>query len=148
MIELKNDFEGNVKRGDIFWYSFNGNILPAIVIQNDRGNEHSTFTIIVKMGASKKLNEKFEKIPTIVWIKKEEIVCTESKARTLKENGYALTSEIYTVKKELLKHYIGKLHPNCFWKVEKGLMISLGIPYVLKKPDIEQTTLDKLPKSL
>lgn len=127
MIELKNDFHMEIKRGDIYWYSFNGNILPALVIQNDKGNQHSNYTIVIKMNASKKINEKCDKIPTIVWISREEIICSEERLKTLKESGYVLTSEIYTIKKEMLKHYIGKLSPKSFPKIERGLMVSLGM---------------------
>ena len=45
-IELKNDHVSEIKRGDIFWYKFNTAILPVLIIQNDKGNRFSDYTII------------------------------------------------------------------------------------------------------
>ena len=129
MIELKDDHVNDVKRGSIYWYDFKTAILPVLVIQNNTGNKYSDFTIIIKMNSSESLKNKKDRIPTIVNIQKHEIVSTPKKAKGLKEDGYLLTSDIFTIPKNTLKSYIGFLLPSSFPKVEKALKISLGITY-------------------
>lgn len=126
-IELKNDHVSEIKRGDIFWYKFNTAILPVLIIQNNKGNRFSDYTIIIKMNSSESLKSKKDFIPTIATISKHEIIGTPKKLNSLKEDGYILASDIYTIPKNTLRSYIGHLLPSSFYKVDNALMISLGI---------------------
>ena len=61
MINLKNDHR-EIKRGDIFWHLFDNTIMPVLVVQNDKGNQYSTNTIVVKMSSSKAVAEKSDNV--------------------------------------------------------------------------------------
>lgn len=127
IVEFKNDHINEVKRGDVYWFKFETAILPVLIIQNNKGNKFSDNTIIIKMNSSDSLKSKKDFIPTIVKIQKHEIIGTPKKTNCLKEDGYILASNIYTIPKKELRSYIGSLMPSSFKKVDKALIISLGI---------------------
>lgn len=124
-MELKNDHK-TPKRGDIFWYPYDDVILPCLVIQNDIGNEYSMNTIIVKMSSSEKIEEKYKRLPTIIKLGEKDIV--KPKNSNLHSEGFVLASDIRTIKKNTLKHFIGSVTDEAWPKIHKGLCISLGIP--------------------
>jgi len=125
MINLKDDHK-EVKRGDIFWHMFENTIMPVLVIQNDTGNKYSTNTIVLKMSSSKAVAGKSLRIPTIIEVTKD---CIQFKNGNVKldEVGFVLTSNIHTIPKTTLQHYIGRLDPACFKEINKGIVISLGL---------------------
>jgi mRNA-degrading endonuclease toxin of MazEF toxin-antitoxin module len=79
------------------------------------------------MNSSDSLKSKKDFIPTIAVISKSEIIGTPKKLNSLKEDGYILASDIYTIPKNTLRSFIGHLLPSSFYKVDNALMISLGI---------------------
>lgn len=127
MINLRNDHIEVIRRGDIFWHIFEGYLMPVLVIQNDIGNEYSDCTIIAKMSASETIRLKHVKIPTIVKIFSEDIEIGKKKGSSLKDIGFVLTSEIYTIPKKDLKQYIGHLNEESFESINKALKLSLGL---------------------
>ena len=111
-----------LKRGDIVLAKLDpvigseqGKTRPAVVIQNDIGNEFSNTTIIAPI-TSKPL---FKQIPTNV-----EIDSTNS---PLKEKSTILLNQIRVVdKSRILKNY-GKVSPRKMKEVDEAIMISLGL---------------------
>ncbi len=124
MINLKNDHR-EIRRGDIFWHLFDNTIMPVLVVQNDKGNQYSTNTIVVKMSSSKAVAEKSVRIPTIIEIPSSDIMFKNG--CKLDDVGYVLASDIKTIPKDSLQHFIGVLKEDAFESVNKALKISLGI---------------------
>ena len=113
-----------VKRGEIYRVKFNPTrgseirkIRPALIIQNDTGNEFSPLTIVAPISSIKKHTKKY---PTDVWI-------------TPGESGLAcdsrvLLSQIRTVDKdERLLNKIGKLSSKKMMEVDQAIRISLAL---------------------
>ena len=85
-------------------------------MQNNIGNEHSPTVIIAPI--TSKVNSK-SIIPTHVYIK--------GYKDRLKQNSLVLTEQIRAIDKSRLKYYIGALDTGELRKVDKALIISLGI---------------------
>src|SRR3990167_8518330 len=95
---------GRIKRGEIFLAdlepikgSEQGGIRPVLIIQNDKGNEYSTTTIVAPLTSSI-MNREY---PTNVLIKKE-----DSK---LKVDSTILLNQIKTIDKRRIIRKIGTL---------------------------------------
>ena len=128
MINIKNKYNGDIKRGDIYWHVFDYSISPVLIIQNDTGNKYSPKTIVLKLNSSKTIYEKAKRIPTIVKINKNDFTNLHQKhSLKFEDNGFVLTSEIYTVEKSTLIDKIGSLKPENLSKIEKALLLSLGM---------------------
>lgn len=111
-----------VKRGDIFYADLSpvvgseqGGIRPVIVIQNDVGNKYSP-TIIVAAITSQ-INK--AKLPTHVEISSEEY--------GLNKDSVVLLEQIRTLDKKRLKEKIGHMTDEDMRKVDKSLLISIGL---------------------
>ncbi|HIG97737.1 MAG TPA: type II toxin-antitoxin system PemK/MazF family toxin [Candidatus Aenigmarchaeota archaeon] len=111
-----------IKRGDIVLVSLDpvvgseqGKTRPALVIQNDIGNEYSPTTIVAPI-TSKLFSQQF---PTNVEIDK-----TNS---PLKENSTILLNQIRTIdKSRIIKNY-GKLTSQKMREVDEAITNSLGL---------------------
>lgn len=124
------DFVNNhieVKKGNIYWYNFNNAFMPVMVIQNDIGNKYSLNTIIIKLSSSDKVSGKFNKIPTIIKFSIEDIILYNKYKGNLNDIGYALASDIHTVKKDTLKLFIGRFNNETISLIDKALKISLDL---------------------
>lgn len=114
----------NIKRGDLFYAALDETyvgseqtgVRPVVIIQNDIGNEHSPTVIIAPI--TSKVNSK-SIIPTHVFIK--------GYKNRLKQNSLILTEQIRAIDKSRLKYYIGTLDLGELRRVDKSLIISLGI---------------------
>jgi mRNA interferase MazF len=109
-----------VLRGDVYYADLNpvvgseqGGIRPVLVIQNDKGNEHSP-TVIVAAITSRKKNH----LPTHIPLYSPSM---------LEKASMVLLEQIRTIDKRRLTEYIGKLGKPQMRKVDQALMISLGI---------------------
>ena len=102
----------NIKRGDLFYAALDETyvgseqtgVRPVVIIQNDIGNEYSPTVIIA---------------PTHVFIK--------GYKNRLKQNSLILTEQVRAIDKSRLKYYIGTLDLGELRRVDKSLIISLGI---------------------
>ncbi|WP_055666539.1 type II toxin-antitoxin system PemK/MazF family toxin [Desnuesiella massiliensis] len=111
-----------VKRGDIFYADLSpvvgseqGGIRPVIIIQNDIGNKYSP-TVIVSAITSQ-INK--AKLPTHVEISSEEY--------GLNKDSVVLLEQIRTLDKRRLKEKIGHMTEADMDKVDKALLISVGL---------------------
>lgn len=111
-----------VKRGDIFYADLSpvvgseqGGIRPVIILQNDVGNKYSP-TVIVGAITSQ-INK--AKLPTHVEISSEEY--------GLNKDSVVLLEQIRTLDKRRLKERIGHMTDGDMIKVDKSLLISVGL---------------------
>ena len=111
-----------VKRGDIFYADLSpvvgseqGGIRPVIILQNDVGNKYSP-TVIVGAITSQ-INK--AKLPTHVEISSEEY--------GLNKDSVVLLEQIRTLDKRRLKEKIGHMTDSDMEKVDKSLLISVGL---------------------
>lgn len=110
-----------IQRGDIFYADLNpaigseqGGIRPVIVVQNDVGNYYSP-TIIVTV-----LTTKLKKhLPTHIDIRAGD--------GNIASDSTILLEQLRTIDKNRLKQYIGNVSENIMDKIDRGMLISLGI---------------------
>lgn len=122
--EKKENNKMEIKRGDLFYAALDETyvgseqtgVRPVVILQNNIGNEHSPTVIIAPI--TSKVNSK-SIIPTHVYIK--------GYRDRLKQNSLVLTEQIRAIDKSRLKYYIGALDTGELRKVDKALIISLGI---------------------
>ena len=122
--EKKENNKMEIKRGDLFYAALDETyvgseqtgVRPVVILQNNIGNEHSPTVIIAPI--TSKVNSK-SIIPTHVYIK--------GYKDRLKQNSLVLTEQIRAIDKSRLKYYIGALDIGELRKVDKALIISLGI---------------------
>lgn len=122
--EKKENNKMEIKRGDLFYAALDETyvgseqtgVRPVVILQNNIGNEHSPTVIIAPI--TSKVNSK-SIIPTHVYIK--------GYKDRLKQNSLVLTEQIRAIDKSRLKYYIGALDTGELRKVDKALIISLGI---------------------
>lgn len=112
----------HIKRGDIFLVNLEpvigseqGNIRPALIIQNDVGNIYSPTTIVASMTSY--IHTK-AKLPTHIMIPKR---------GRLKQDSIILLEQIRTIDKARLIEYIATLSVFEMGMVDKGLEISVAI---------------------
>ena len=116
-----------IKRGDLFYAilsehyigSEQTGIRPVVVLQNNSGNEHSPTVIIAPV--TSKINSK-AMIPTHVYIRGYE--------NGLRQSSIVLTEQIRAIDKTRVKDYIGTIDKEEMKKIDKALLISLGIDWI------------------
>ncbi len=108
------------KRGEVWLVNFNPGrgseqkgIRPALVLQNDVGNQHAATTIVAAITSTVK------KYPVTVPLNPCE--------GGLKQPSMINLAQILTIDKCRLKKKIGSLAPERIQQVEEGLKISLGL---------------------
>jgi len=111
-----------IKRGDIFYADLSpvvgseqGGTRPVLIVQNDVGNKYSPTVICVAI--TSQINK--AKLPTHIEI-------TAAKYKLVKDS-VILLEQIRTIDKKRLKSKICHLEKDIMTKVDKGLMISIGI---------------------
>lgn len=131
--EKKENKNMEIKRGDLFYAALDETyvgseqtgVRPVVILQNNIGNEHSPTVIIAPI--TSKVNSK-SIIPTHVYIK--------GYKDRLKQNSLVLTEQIRAIDKSRLKYYIGALDTGELRKVDKALIISLGIDLEKVKKEV------------
>lgn len=110
-----------VQRGEIYWVDFGiprgseqGGERPALIIQNDIGNQNGSTTIIAAMTTTKLRAYAF-----VVKVLPEE--------SGLKQDGYVHLGQIQTIPQDRLGKYAGKLTATKMTEVDKALRISLHL---------------------
>lgn len=111
-----------VKRGEVYFADLNpvvgseqGGQRPVLIVQNDVGNKYSPTVIVAAITA--KISK--AKLPTHVEVCKDEV--------GLLKDSVILLEQIRTIDKRRLIQKIGVLTPDLMEKVDRGLMISLGL---------------------
>jgi len=111
-----------VRRGEIYWVDFGtprgseqAGKHPALVIQNDIGNENSTTTIVAGITSQKKPSYPFHVA----------ITATES---GLPKDSTTLLEQLLTITQDRLLQRCGRLSPDKMREVDQALMHSLGLP--------------------
>ena len=87
---------------------------PAVIIQNDVGNQYSPVTIIAPITSGEKAI-----YPVEVEVKSPE--------GGLDSNSLVLLNQIRTADKQRLYKKLGQLDKSTMIKVDQGIMISLGL---------------------
>ena len=108
----------NIRRGDIYYVRENKDAVgseqkgyrPAIVISNNVGNKHSKIKQVVYI-TTKNKNE----IPTHVVI------------NSAKYTSIAICEQIFSVSDERIEKYVGHCTEEEMEKIDKALMISIGL---------------------
>lgn len=111
-----------VKRGDIFYADLSpvigseqGGIRPVLIIQNDVGNRYSPTVICAAI--TSQINK--AKLPTHIEV--------DSHNYSLSKDSVILLEQLRTIDKRRLREKIGFLDEPMMDKVNKGLVISLGL---------------------
>lgn len=106
-----------IKRGAIFYTDLDaiigseqGGLRPCIIVQNNKGNEHSPTTIIVPLTVKWK-----KKLPTHTVVKESGII------------SLALCEQVRTIDKSRLRACIGHCKPHTMTQIDLALKASLGI---------------------
>ena len=118
--------ENQIRRGELYYADLNpvcgseqGGIRPIVIIQNDRGNLHSSTVIVAATtGQIKKLNQ-----PTHVLIK-------EINNGMLMKDTIILLEQIRTIDRSRLCEYIGYLNDDEIEKMDMALAISVGLKLI------------------
>lgn len=109
-------------RGEIYLVNFNPALgsevkktRPALILQNDVGNEYSPVTIVAAITSqiSKGI------YPTNVFLKKSQ--------SGLKEDSLVLLNQVRTIDKQRLIKRLGSLDKETMTRVERALLVSLGL---------------------
>ena len=123
-IEIKiNPDVMDIKWGDVVFVDFTDNsrdseqsgIRPAIIIQNDKGNEHSPTTIVASITSQEK-----RYLPTHVVVKPYQ--------SGLNKVSTILMEQVRTIDKSRILSKVGHIETN--WlkeKIKKSLTISFGV---------------------
>lgn len=121
MIGVVEVNSNNIRRGDIYYVrgyldavgseqKANGRSRPAIVISNNIGNKYSKIKQVVYI-TTKNKNE----IPTHVVI------------NSAKYTSIAICEQIFSVSDERIEKYVGHCTEEEMEKIDKALMISIGL---------------------
>ena len=108
-----------IKRGDIFYADLNQGTgseqngrRPVVILQNNKGNRHSTTTIAAMITSARK-----KRLPTHVWVRKED--------SGLKEDSIVLLEQIQTLDKKRLANKVGRLGKVVMDQVDRAARRSL-----------------------
>ncbi len=112
-----------IKRGDIFYADLdqgtgseqNGR-RPVVILQNNKGNRHSTTTIAAMITSARK-----KSLPTHVWVRKED--------SGLKEDSIVLLEQIQTLDKKRLVNKVGRLGKSAMNQVDRAARRSLYLEH-------------------
>lgn len=112
--------EQEMRRGEIYHADLNpvigseqGGYRPVLIIQNNRGNQHSPTVIVAAITSQPKT-----KLPTHVPI---------NGISGLEKESFVLLEQIRTVDKRRLDDYVGRLNRDQMNRVEKALRTSMEI---------------------
>lgn len=106
-----------VKRGQIYYADLSpvvgseqGGMRPVVIIQNDIGNTHAPTTIVAAVTSIQTKS----KLPTHIEI-------------PLIKDSVILVEQLRTIDKKRLKAYMGAVDADTLNKINKAIMISLGV---------------------
>ena len=88
---------------------------PALVVQNDVGNEVSPTTIVIAMTSN------FRRVYPFA-------VLIPSTASGLRQDSLANAAQILTVDKARLRNHVGQVPDSTLSEIDRALAVSLGLP--------------------
>ena len=110
------------KRGEIWLVDFNPvrgseqkGLRPALILQNDTGNEYAATTIVAAITTTIKL------YPVTVLLKE--------RSANLKKDSTVNLAQILTIDKNRLKKKLGSLDNDLMKKIDRALCVSLDLVY-------------------
>lgn len=113
--------ERKIRRGDTFYANLDpvigseqGGERPVLIIQNDKGNQHSPTVIVAAV--TSRVNKK-KSLQTHIPIE-----CT-----ALAKDSIALLEQIRTIDKQRLTEYVGKASSESMEKIDKSFLSSVGV---------------------
>jgi mRNA interferase MazF len=111
-----------IKRGEIYYAQLSpvigseqGGIRPVLIVQNDRGNQHSPTTII--LAVTSQINK--AELPTHVEL--------SSQKSGLPQDSVILAEQIRTIDKKRLKQRVTMLDEEIMRAVNRALEIAIGL---------------------
>jgi mRNA interferase MazF len=114
---------GNVRRGEVYLVSFDPTVgheikktRPALVIQNDIGNRHSSLTIVAAITS---------KVSPVLY--PVEVIIQPSTTNGLDVLSAIRLDQIRTIDKQRLIKRLGAVGPSIMQKVDEAIKISLGL---------------------
>lgn len=120
-----------VCRGDIFYVDFTpvvgceqGGVRPALIVQNNIGNQHSPTVIVAAITSRMGKN----RLPTHVPLDGVEI--------GLRKNSIVMLEQIRTIDRSRLRTYLGHISNNYLQQVDGALGVSLG--FCKQQPEIKE----------
>ena len=120
-MEMNLSITRRIRRGDIFTVdlepvrgSEQGKVRPALIIQNDIGNQYSPTVIVAAITSGKQ-------------IRFDVNVAVKSPEGGLTKDSIILLNQIRTIDKSRLGRYWGRLGTNTLAQVDEALKISLGL---------------------
>lgn len=123
-----------MNRGEVYFVDLSpvvgseqGGTRPAVIIQNNTGNEHSPTTIVAPITTQLK-----PKLPTHV------MVCEQDK---LSRTSVVMLEQIRTIDKKRIKKYICQMSQETMRKIDRALEISLSVEKAERSEDEEMNGL-------
>lgn len=111
-----------IKRGEIYYADLSpvigceqGGIRPVLIIQNDVGNHYSPTVIAAAITSRRK-----KRMPTHVLLTNRE--------PGLYANSRIMLEQVRTIDRTRLIRYIGSLDDDIMQRVDRAIMVSLGLP--------------------
>lgn len=111
-----------VKRGEIYYSDLSpvvgseqGGVRPVLVLQNDIGNRYSPTVIVAAITTQVQKS----KLPTHVWLPKEETPLTH--------DSVILLEQVRTIDKQRLQDRVSRVRPARMKEVDHALKISFGL---------------------
>lgn len=110
-----------IKRGDIFYADLSpaigseqGGIRPVLIVQNNVGNYHSPTVIVAVLTSKSK-----KKLPTHISIPLGE--------GNITMDSTVLLEQLRTIDKFRLQKYVGSVSDNTMDRVDRAILVSLGL---------------------
>ena len=111
------------KRGEIYIVHFDptlgseiGKTRPALIVQNDIGNQYSPVTIVAAITSKFDPNHQY---PTEVLVKAPE--------GGLTTNSVILLNQVRTVDKQRLDRRMGMVNPKTMERIDRAILLSLDL---------------------
>lgn len=122
----RNDYSENYDveyhRGDVVWVDFGdtvgseqGDIRPAVVIQNEKGNQHSPCLIVAIMTSR-------DKKPMITHVSVNPSIETGLKKPTI-----TMMEQVRTIDKSRILGWSGRLGEGIMESIDKAIAVSFGL---------------------
>lgn len=114
-----------IKRGEMYYANLchvvgseQGGIRPVVILQNDKGNLHSSTTIVAAITGE--LDK--PKLPTHVMFKSD----------SMKKESMILLEQIRTIDKSRLGRFVGTMDNKTMKRIDKAILISFGLGYLAR----------------
>lgn len=114
---------GQIKRGEIYYANLcpvmgseQGGIRPVVILQNNKGNLHSSTTIVAAI--TSEIHKTY--LPT-------HVIFT---ANGMKKKSMVLLEQIRTIDKSRLGRFVGEMDNRQMERIDKAILISLGLDYL------------------